>query len=863
MFSLLIKGMYRRKKEVLPVLLVTLIVTFFMSGVLMAQSILKDFIREQNRENYGDWVIASTDGELSHPYLTDKGYLKKSLVIYDSEGNSTGFTVGCVDESLTAFARIRLYEGHLPENENEIAADLNTLQQTGHSYELGQEITLYWKKEGADDEEPVFLSKTYTLCGTVKPFNTLWKSAGRIPKFIVTEEELNTIDPGEALYYYRFDPSLNKVDVEEFFRAFQKEHHGLTFNDFVYTDVIWNTEEFYRIASFLMIVVAVFAITWMLFSYTGKRSREYYRLRTLGASRGKLNRLIFAECGLILIPCAVIGIGLAYGIAAVFCAVTAKKVGLNGFFAFDLSVFLTQLIAIFGSILLSIGLVFLRTGDKRLSAGTRRMTEKDVSKIRKRFNKSKAPEKEFFRRQNAVRPGTRLLFILFTLVVMGFLLVCTLKIKDALSVWRDYRQEADYTIDARDKLHSSTGPEWVYRDVYSPYYGLSDEELESLEAVYGISEVRAKRANTVYRYTWDRIYESTLMPKNWYDMFLSFAENGKSLDVSINTYADAEIPVKFARYYGRKLSEEEITAFTEGRLAILFRPTHTEITQNNNYKTIYVGEDPSLKDGEEISLFLTDHKEPALKLPVIILNNEDDLYQNFKPFYQENWVVPYNTGGASLLVSDAVTEALAALQGDQELKWNKLEFRFNQFSSFEATDKMLASFAVKRGYEYYNRMESKRIRLQLYIIRPLLIYGALFIMTLLVYFIIQRNFTELRCRESAAELKRFSLLGMEEKKRSQRILLTKLREYVPVFFGLITGLALTFIQSWLDNKKSLAPGVRERSIHFGSGITADPWLAALDDTLYCGIPLLIIVLAVIYILLTLYSWRIYRKVLKE
>ena len=163
MFSLLMTGIRRRKKEIFPIVLVTLIITFFMSGILMVQNILNMYIKEQNRENYGDWIISSEDGSLDHPYLSNKGFLKCGTYICDEQGKSLGLKAGFLDSSLLSFARIRLYEGRLPENDTEAAADLNTLQELGYSYDLGQQITVHYSVVDEEAEEPEIFTKTYTI----------------------------------------------------------------------------------------------------------------------------------------------------------------------------------------------------------------------------------------------------------------------------------------------------------------------------------------------------------------------------------------------------------------------------------------------------------------------------------------------------------------------------------------------------------------------------------------------------------------------------------------------------------------------------------------------------------------------------
>ena len=143
MTELFLNGMRRRKKEIMLVAAVTLTAVFFMSGILMVRSILESYLLERNRESYGDWIMAEDTGELSHPYLSEKGYiLTASEPCTDEDGISVGMYIGSISKEVLSFGRISFYEGRYPEKDNEIAADLMTLQKFGYSYELGQKITV-------------------------------------------------------------------------------------------------------------------------------------------------------------------------------------------------------------------------------------------------------------------------------------------------------------------------------------------------------------------------------------------------------------------------------------------------------------------------------------------------------------------------------------------------------------------------------------------------------------------------------------------------------------------------------------------------------------------------------------------------
>ena len=101
MTELFLKGMKRRRKEIMSVFFVTLLTTFFMSGILMTRNILESYIQERNRDNYGDWVISETSGELSHPYLSEKGEIRTTVKpCTDADGIMNGIYAGWVSEVL-------------------------------------------------------------------------------------------------------------------------------------------------------------------------------------------------------------------------------------------------------------------------------------------------------------------------------------------------------------------------------------------------------------------------------------------------------------------------------------------------------------------------------------------------------------------------------------------------------------------------------------------------------------------------------------------------------------------------------------------------------------------------------------------
>ena len=57
-------------------------------------------------------------------------------------------------------------QGHMPEMDNEVAADRNTLIELGQGMNIGDILTI-------DDT-------TYTLCGIINSYTNVWQSGNRL-----------------------------------------------------------------------------------------------------------------------------------------------------------------------------------------------------------------------------------------------------------------------------------------------------------------------------------------------------------------------------------------------------------------------------------------------------------------------------------------------------------------------------------------------------------------------------------------------------------------------------------------------------------------------------------------------------------
>ena len=882
MNELIYTGMKRRRKDLLYIFLVILITTFFMSAVLMSQNILNAYILEKNRDSYGDWIIASDSPDISHGYLIGKGSVSVSTVLCDEEGKINGSWLGSISDELLAFGRIGLYEGHFPVSDDEIAADLRTLQQFGLSYELGQQVTICWKISGYG-QDPEIRSKTYTLCGTMKPFSQQWYSGGflRYPDLVVTENEL--MQTGKNIstsWLYRMDPSLTGVDYGDFYKALSKmvsEENSqretkteLCFNDYVYNYFIWGEDNWYLIVA-MMILFSVFAGSFVLSSYTNGRRQAYFRLRTLGCSRGKLNGIIFRECGLAAFPPAVLGIGLAYLLGYIGCLVIADSVGLQGFFAFDLLVFLLQAAAVFGSILLSNLIVILRMRDSRLSAGARSLSPKEIGKLRAALPKLKAPEKELFIRQRLLRRKSRLAAGLFMMIAAAFLILCTMRIFWAVSNYQTQKASPDYVIEVYDPsplvmsypYEAEDGSKMPYnagigrdsyleqRTVSNPYYGPDEAELDYLRSIAGVRLLQGVSLDDWHLSSWEGINECVLLSHS--ELLEGDGSYYRDVIDATNLPVTVVSDTSFLREYvseaGVRLTDAQSEAFMEGDYALLFYPRKLYTSSVYTGLTEIEITEPPVREGTQIRIY-SKNNDTGIQLSVLPIKDE---------MFHTGYHYTYGTKPVHLFISDQAAERLRQLEDPvPEYRVNRLNIWFNSFASFEATDKILTAYTAGLPQAAYNNYaEDKRAAIREGTVRPLMIFGSIFLMTLFVFMIIARNFTEVRALENIPAGRRIRQIGMTKRNFRLLLLRSEMREALPVLTGILFVLAYQFLSTMIEWMKPMPPGQsRQYMSTLLHVLTENPLLIAFENTL-CK-PVLIwmaLMTLLLYLLMVFFGYR--------
>ena len=315
----------------------------------------------------------------------------------------------------------------------------------------------------------------------------------------------------------------------------------------------------------------------------------------------------------------------------------------------------------------------------------------------------------------------------------------------------------------------------------------------------------------------------------------------------INTVSDINFLKKYFTDLGESFPESDYEAFEKGELCFVLGKTVSE----TDFRTGEVIEipDETLQDNDLVTIY-TKASPEGLQIPVRIVENDSFIWKYY--YYENRAELP-------VYISESTAEALRQMETPlQEFRKNRFLFRFDSLSTYEGTDKVLAAFAA--GYthsEYINIAESKRYMFRENVLRPLLVFGSLFLMSFSVFLILQHNFAEIRARRNLESIRRFLRIGMQKETLRKSLLLSEIREAAPVLSGLIAGLIWKVFSSLVYWKNTLG-GAHQASTFCSltKRYTDNPYLMTADDMLSMNTLLTVLVILIIFAGLAFFSYRV-------
>ena len=327
-----------RTRNVVAVFAIILTTVMFTTLFVLSQSMVQN-LQDMNfqRAGYDSYLSSSTltDEEIkkitAHEAVRDFG---KSIVIGIAENEElTGRQVEIryADENYAASAFSMPTVGALPVGENEIALDTITLDKMGLPHELGQEITLKWRKDLNSGE---YTTSNFILSGYWDGNSAAMASMAWVSEAFV-EIECAGVDQeaqlangqvfGMGMLHLSLYSSKNLEQTAEQILIDTGLSDGSLSPNMAY-DAAMNQNIIREIIPMAICMVLVFAsgylIIYNIFQISVASDIRFYgRLKTLGTTKKQLKKMIYGQANRLSLIGIPIGLVIGYLLGAVLVPV--------------------------------------------------------------------------------------------------------------------------------------------------------------------------------------------------------------------------------------------------------------------------------------------------------------------------------------------------------------------------------------------------------------------------------------------------------------------------------------------------------------------------------------------------------------
>lgn len=818
---------------------------FLTAFVLLFQDNINAYVMRNNYLNYGRWVFRTEEGvRVESPYLDWEtvrvgGYLQKDLPpeleigeedgepeptqaetaehrdrieVPESENRrQTSVRIGALSETFAAENELGLYEGRLPQTQNEIAMELNALQQLGLSYELGQEVSFYLaepvvepaptpEETGGEDEEPetilVLNRVTFTLCGTLERYTARWDGGGSLPGALITEEAYDSLTMDKVAYDFgMLKPEYTGHSVWSFaselidgVRASAQEADGsLIANEAAYYNPFWGDPTLYRNMIAVLLLLCVSLVTYLMASYLTKRKRFFLRLREIGASTAEVWKMAAWECTLAVVPAVLAGIAAAYALSLGAVFLMTRLSGFPWFYVFFWETLLRILLCVLGTFGVSLLAALLIFSGRGITEKRRGLSKRAAAALRRRASKQsrKLGYRETLKRERMNHSLTTWLRRLAAVLVCAVLVYSFDVISGAAKAYhinftpfsgsRNTTVSRTYVLPVGQKAEQFTEIETVpllQNTIPEAFFAELAEKpgvasfIRTLTDTFRSVSWDGKEENEAYRQFLEAFAENQVGPYNkeskGLTAFLSKIELSVFI-ISVSENAEARW-----NNFGLKRDDPYYDAYLEGEAVVLG-------------STGAFLESAGLKPGDTLYLSGVNGE---LSVTVAALTE-------------------HITDGATLFGSAALGARLQALDG-AEGQWNVFTTVFDSRSDQENTGRALAELCTRYGLDYMDNTELLKEIEDAYL-RAWVTYGffslALLILFLFMVFTVSAE-RHLRLKDKRDLLRK---LGAEENAFAREKWREAIREALYGLAALPLALAARYYLIWKD--LDLAGGV--------------------------------------------------------
>ncbi|HIQ69720.1 MAG TPA: FtsX-like permease family protein [Candidatus Avoscillospira stercorigallinarum] len=319
-----------------------LVLTLSFAFAVMMLSVMGSMNRtniEYLKNTYGAWHGAIPDGKDSdRAFLERRDWLDRlgeSVNYGQVRGTTPVSGVGSVDETFLELGRIRLDEGRLPEQPGEIAMEADLLVALGYEPAVRQTVSVPMMIPQAEDPTSFLLVvRDFVLTGVLHEYAHLWilennvqnrllNSALILPEdgeailaeaqAMADEYQSGLVRPPLTSYFY-----TPLEGMEERLRAEVDAHMAETRGAAedrrgcvnVSAGAAYAATDYNTFYVGLILVIALLAVVAVYLLELQSDVRRVVRLRSIGASKTQIRRLLLLETVLLAVPAVALGTAL-------------------------------------------------------------------------------------------------------------------------------------------------------------------------------------------------------------------------------------------------------------------------------------------------------------------------------------------------------------------------------------------------------------------------------------------------------------------------------------------------------------------------------------------------------------------------
>ena len=333
------QGIFRRRRSSLLLFLVLLLSFAFAVMMLSVMGSMNRTNIEYLKNTYGAWYGAIPDGKDSdRAFLEQRDWLDRlgeSVNYGQVRGTTLVSGVGSVDETFLELGRIRLDEGRLPEQPGEIAMEADLLVALGYEPAVRQTVSVPMMIPQAEDPTSFLLVvRDFVLTGVLHEYAHLWilennvqnrllNSALILPEdgeailaeaqAMADEYQSGLVRPPLTSYFY-----TPLEGMEERLRAEVDAHMAETRGAAedrrgcvnVSAGAAYAATDYNTFYVGLILVIALLAVVAVYLLELQSDVRRVVRLRSIGASKTQIRRLLLLETVLLAVPAVALGTAL-------------------------------------------------------------------------------------------------------------------------------------------------------------------------------------------------------------------------------------------------------------------------------------------------------------------------------------------------------------------------------------------------------------------------------------------------------------------------------------------------------------------------------------------------------------------------